>query len=112
MTEEKKEEKIEAMAEVKAEAKTEVQAELKAEVAIEPQAPAAPAAPAAEQAKPKEEKAGPVKIEKPSNCVVCKKLIKKIRWYYRNGKFYCSKRCWKTTLKKEESPKEGAAETK
>lgn len=42
------------------------------------------------------------KKEKPANCAVCNKSIKKKRYYYRNGKYYCTKRCWKTTIKKEE----------
>jgi len=61
------------------------------------------AAPVADAAK---KEAAPVKkIEKPTNCAKCNKSIKKIRWYYRNGKAYCTKRCWKTaTEKKEEKP--------
>ena len=42
------------------------------------------------------------KAQKPSNCAACNKSIKKKRWYYRNGKYYCTKRCWKTAVKKEE----------
>ena len=41
------------------------------------------------------------KKEKPANCAACNKSIKKKRYYYRNGKHYCTKRCWKTTVKKE-----------
>lgn len=41
------------------------------------------------------------KRERPSNCAGCNKSIKKKRWYYRNGKYYCTKRCWKNTLKKD-----------
>ena len=56
----------------------------------------------------KEEKAVVAKTEKPANCVGCKKSIKKKRWYYRNGAYYCTKRCWSTTTKKpvkaEEAP--------
>ena len=51
-----------------------------------------------------------VKRERPTNCAQCKKVIKNIRWYYRNGSAYCTKRCWKTaTAKKEEKPAEPAA---
>lgn len=66
--------------------------------------PTATAAPVAES-KPKEEK----KEEKvkPTNCVQCNKSIKKIRWYYRDGKYYCTKRCWMTASKKEAKPAEG-----
>ena len=61
------------------------------------------AAPKASETKT-DEKA--VKTPRPSNCVVCNKSIKKF-WYYKNNKFYCTKRCWKTTVKKEEPVKEG-----
>ena len=53
-----------------------------------------------------------VKKEKPSNCGSCKKSIKKKRWYYRNGMYFCSKRCWEATLKKEEKTNSPAAEAK
>lgn len=83
-----------------------------------PEAPAVPQ-PAAEAPAPaeaaqaplaKEEKKeeAPVKKEKPANCAGCKKSIKNKRWYYRNGKYYCTKRCWSATNKKpaktEEAP--------
>ena len=35
------------------------------------------------------------KAEKQTNCLACNKLIKKLKKYYRNGKFYCSKKCWR-----------------
>jgi len=38
--------------------------------------------------------------EKQTNCLACNKPIKKISRYYRNGKFYCNKKCWKKTLEK------------
>lgn len=41
--------------------------------------------------------------EKQTNCLACNKLLKKIKRYYRNGKYYCTKRCWKDYLKKEEA---------
>lgn len=71
--------------------------------------PAPAAAPA--QAVPAAEKSqsAPVKKEKPSNCAGCSKSITKKRWYYRNGKFYCSKRCWTTAIKKEEKKEEAQA---
>ena len=65
----------------------------------EPAAAAAPVAPAAEPAKKKEEP----KLEKPANCATCNKSIKKKRWYYRNGKYFCSKRCWQTASKKDKA---------
>lgn len=30
------------------------------------------------------------------NCTSCNKPLKKARRYYRNGRYYCNKRCWKT----------------
>ncbi len=51
--------------------------------------------PQATQAKPQE--------EKQTNCLACNKPIKKLKRYYRNGKFYCNKKCWrKATLKSKE----------
>lgn len=58
-----------------------------------------PKAEAAKAEAPKEEK----KKEKPANCAVCNKSIKKKRYYYRNGKYFCTKRCFKTTVKKEDA---------
>jgi len=53
------------------------------------------AAPA--QTAPKEQ------AEKQTNCLACNKPIKKLKRYYRNGKFYCSKKCWiKFKAKKNE----------
>ncbi len=43
------------------------------------------------------------KNARPKNCVQCNKTLKK-KWYFRNGKYYCTKRCWKGTLKKKEEP--------
>ncbi len=39
-----------------------------------------------------------VKTSRPANCVSCNKSIKK-KWYYRNGKYFCTKQCWKSTIK-------------
>jgi len=77
-----------------------------------PEAPAATTANVstpAQPADPKAEVKAKVKKEKPSNCGGCKKSIKKKRWYYRDGKYYCSKRCFKTTLKKEDKKEEPKA---
>jgi len=75
-----------------------------------PQAqPAQPAVSPEAQVKPKEEKKEEPKKEKPANCANCNKSIKNKRWYYRDGKYYCTKRCWKLTLKKEEAPKEASS---
>jgi len=56
---------------------------------------------AAEETKAPEEKPA----EKQTNCLACNKPLKKIKRYYRNGKFYCSKKCWLQT-KKPKEPKE------
>ena len=32
--------------------------------------------------------------EKQTNCLACGKPIRKLKRYYRDGKFYCSKKCW------------------
>lgn len=39
------------------------------------------------------------KGEKPKNCVQCNKPIKRKTWYYRNGKYFCGKGCWKLSQK-------------
>ncbi|MFH0855196.1 MAG: hypothetical protein V1869_01565 [Candidatus Omnitrophota bacterium] len=49
-------------------------------------------APAQAEAKPKE--------EKQTNCLSCNKPIKKIRRYYRDGKYYCTKKCWSNFIQK------------
>lgn len=38
--------------------------------------------------------------EKQTNCPGCSKPLKKLRRYYRNGKFYCTKKCWRKTKEK------------
>ncbi len=40
------------------------------------------------------------KIEKQTNCLSCNKPIKKLKRYYRNGKFYCNKRCFQKFVEK------------
>ena len=54
---------------------------------------------AAEAVKESEVKTKP-KAEKQTNCLACNKLIKKLKHYYRDGKFYCSKRCWRAFIDK------------
>lgn len=53
-----------------------------------------------------EEKKG--KKEKLGNCGGCGKPVKKIRRYYRNGKYFCAKRCFKVFLKKAGQEKNAA----
>lgn len=40
------------------------------------------------------------KKEKLGNCGGCSKPVKKIRRYYRNGKYFCTKKCFKDYLNK------------
>jgi len=47
--------------------------------------------------------------EKQTNCLACNKLIKKLKKYYRDGKFYCNKKCWRVFISKS---KGGSAEEK
>lgn len=82
--------------------------EVKAPAQETPAAAQETQAPAQTQAKPAEEKKA--KAERPSNCAGCNKSIKKKRWYYRNGKFYCTKRCWQAALKKEKKAETPGAE--
>lgn len=52
-----------------------------------------------EQAKtPTQAEKPPVEIQ--TNCLSCNKPIKKLKRYYRNGKYYCNKKCWRNFLKK------------
>lgn len=63
---------------------------------------------AAEAAKEGQAEVKP-KAERQTNCLACNKLIKKLKRYYRDGKFYCSKKCWRAFIEKN---KAGAAEEK
>ena len=79
---------------------------------------AAQAAPAQEpakgpEAKPQGQPAPQApKKERPANCAACNKSMKDKRWYYRSGKYYCTKRCWRTAKKKDAKPAEAKAEQK
>lgn len=44
--------------------------------------------------------------EKQTNCLACNKPIKKLKRYYRNGKYYCGKKCWKKAAKPPKEAKE------
>ena len=72
-------------------------------IEAKPQAQAEPAK-TAEPVKTVEPKKAEAPKEKPANCASCNKSIKNKRWYYRAGKYYCSKRCWQTASKKEKAP--------
>lgn len=45
-------------------------------------------------------------VEKQTNCLGCNKPLRKIKSYYRNGKFYCSKKCWLKTRKSKQNTEE------
>ena len=56
---------------------------------------------ATQQAKTSAQPAKPVE-EKQTNCLACNKPIMKLKRYYRNGKFYCNKKCWQKATKGKE----------
>ena len=59
-----------------------------------------------EQVKVTAQKQPKPEAEKQTNCPACNKQLKKIKQYYRNGKFYCNKQCWrKSTAKPDEAKK-------
>ncbi len=55
--------------------------------------------------------AEPEKPAKPAECVACNKSIKNL-WYYREGKYFCSKGCWKKSKKSEKEAKDKEAKEK
>jgi len=62
-----------------------------------------------EQKAPAQGQEAPAVVEKQTNCLGCNKPLKKLRSYYRDGKFYCTKKCWlKATKKKAEGGSEEA----
>ena len=58
----------------------------------------------ASETKPQEAPA-PVAEEKQTNCLACSKPIKRLRRYYRNGKYFCTKKCWKKFITPKEEEK-------
>lgn len=56
----------------------------------------------AEETKPETKK---VEVEKQTNCLGCGKPIKKLKRYYRNGKFYCNKKCWRKSIQQKTEEK-------
>ena len=55
-----------------------------------------------EQKKPVEQTAAP----EIKTCATCSKPLRKVKRYYRNGKYYCNKNCWYVGQKgSEEAPK-------
>lgn len=54
---------------------------------------------AAKQQKPATPETKP-EAEKQTNCLGCGKPLKKVKKYYRDGKFYCNKKCWRNYINK------------
>lgn len=52
--------------------------------------------------------------ERPTACFSCGKRLSRKQWYYRNGQFFCTKRCWKTASQKaaKEAASAAASEAK
>ncbi|MDD5109547.1 MAG: hypothetical protein PHC29_08655 [Candidatus Omnitrophica bacterium] len=57
----------------------------------------------APQAPETKEKEAKPKREKKSNCPACNKIVKKLKRYYRDGKFYCSKKCRRAFISKSKA---------
>jgi hypothetical protein len=34
--------------------------------------------------------------DRPATCTSCGKRLSRKSWFYRNGKFFCKRRCWET----------------
>ena len=49
---------------------------------------------------------------RPATCASCGKRLNRKQWYYRNGKYFCKKRCWVTESEKAATEKEKAAAEK
>lgn len=46
------------------------------------------------------------------NCPACKKLVKKAKRFYRDGKYFCNPNCWRAfKIKAAEAAAEAAAGT-
>ena len=45
-----------------------------------------------------------------ATCTACGKRLNRKRWYYRNGQYFCKKRCWVTEQEKvaDKAAKEAA----
>lgn len=59
---------------------------------------------AAEAVKQAETAAKPA-VEIQTNCLSCNKPIRKLKRYYRDGKYYCNKKCWRVFLDKAKAEK-------
>jgi len=48
--------------------------------------------------------------DRPATCAHCDKRLSKKQWYYRNGKWFCKRRCWedaKAKAAQEKPPAQG-----
>ena len=48
-----------------------------------------------------------------ATCTTCNKRLNRKSWYYRNGKYFCTKRCWtkeQAKAQQEQAEKAKAAE--
>jgi len=43
------------------------------------------------------------KENKRKNCLNCNKALKRINWYYRNGGYFCNKKCFKAYVSKQQN---------
>ena len=48
--------------------------------------------------------------DRPATCASCGKRLNRKSWYYRNGKFFCKRRCWVTENAKAVSTAKAAAD--
>ncbi|MCX6357780.1 MAG: hypothetical protein NT045_07920 [Candidatus Aureabacteria bacterium] len=91
----------------------EVKQEKAPEVAPAPGKEPAPQAAPAAGGKDAKKEAPSQKKEKPDKCEQCGKLLNRVKWYYRNSGYYCTRRCWKEYKAKAAGVKsEGAAPAK
>lgn len=51
--------------------------------------------PKAPQPGPEKKEPPAAKKEKPAACEKCGKKLSEKSWYFRNGKYFCNKKCWK-----------------
>lgn len=49
---------------------------------------------------------------RPATCASCGKRLSRKQWYYRNGKYFCKKRCWVTEQGKAQQEAAKAAAEK
>lgn len=49
---------------------------------------------------------------RPATCTSCGKRLSRKQWYYRNGAYFCKKRCWVTEREKAAKASTPAAPAK